>query len=79
MKEKVPFTETEWAENLDWTKQQLQHEMYITAFGSEESRKLGVETDPLVLKAIESMPKARALQDTARKVVAQRIQQQKLR
>jgi carboxyl-terminal processing protease len=79
MKEKVPFTETEWAENLDWTKQQLQHEMYITAFGSEESRKLGVETDPLVLKAIESMPKARALQDTARKVVAQRIQQQKPR
>jgi len=28
--------------------------------------------DPLVQKAIESIPKARALQETAKKVVAQR-------
>jgi len=79
LKEKVPFTETEWAENLDWTKQQLRREMYITAFGSEESRKYGVEIDPLVLKGIDSMPKARALQETARKVVAQRALDRKAR
>jgi len=79
LKESVPFTETEWAENLDWTKQQLRREMYITAFGSEESRKYGVEIDPLVIKAIESLPKARALQETAKKVVAQRLQERKAR
>jgi len=79
LKENVPFTEAEWAENIDWTRQQLRREMYITAFGSEESRKYGVEIDPLVQKAIESMPKARALQETARKVVAQRLQDRKAR
>ena len=38
-----------------WLKEQLRREMYITAFGVEESRKLGVETDPIVLKAVESL------------------------
>jgi hypothetical protein len=31
-----------------------------------------IETDPVVLKAIESMPKAQALLDNAKKVIAQR-------
>lgn len=75
LKEGVKFTEAEFAENADWLKQQLRRELYITAFGVEESRKLSVDTDPLVLKAIESLPKARALQDTAKKVVAQRMQE----
>jgi len=79
MKENVSFTEAEWAENAEWTKQQLRREMYITAFGSEESRKLGVETDPIVIKAEDSMAKARSLQETARKVVAQRVQERKTR
>ncbi|MBC8164727.1 MAG: S41 family peptidase, partial [Bryobacteraceae bacterium] len=79
LKEGVTFTETEWAENMDWTKRQLRREMYITAFGSEESRKLAVDIDPLVIKAIDSLPKARALQETAKKVVAQRTQDRKPR
>jgi len=46
--------------------------MYITAFGSEESRKYAIDTDPMVAKAVDSMPRARALQETAKKTVAQR-------
>jgi len=72
LKENVPFTEAEWAENNEWLKQQLTREMYVTAFGSDESRRYSVDVDPLVQKAIESIPKARALQETAKKVVAQR-------
>jgi carboxyl-terminal processing protease len=68
----VKFTEADWAQNAQWVKEQLQREMYITAFGMEESRKLAVNKDPLVVQAIEVLPKARALQENAKKVVAQR-------
>ena len=66
------FTEAEFAENNTWLKEQLRREMYITAFGVEDARKLAVDHDPLVLKAIEVLPKARALQENAKKIVAQR-------
>ena len=72
----VEFTEAEFAENHDWIRQYLHREMYITAFGLDASRRLAIETDPLVLKGIESLPKAQALLEQAKKVIAQR--QQKL-
>ena len=71
-KENVTFTEGEWAENLDWTKLRLKNEMYLTAFGSEEARKLAVESDPIVIKAIDSMQKAKELLESAKKLVVQR-------
>jgi carboxyl-terminal processing protease len=77
LKQGVEFTEAEFAENHDWLKQELRREMYITAFGVEQSRKLRMETDPVVLKAIESLDKAQALQENARKMIVQRMQQQK--
>jgi carboxyl-terminal processing protease len=67
------FTEAEFAENQSWLKEQLRREMYITAFGVEDARKLAVDHDPLVQKAIDSLPKARALQENAKKIVAQRV------
>ena len=73
LKEKVEFTEAEWAENNDWLKQQVRREIYITAFGTDEARKLAVDADPAVQKAIESMPKAKQLLDTARKTIVQRM------
>jgi carboxyl-terminal processing protease len=75
LKNNVPFTEAEFADNTPWMKEQLQREMYITAFGVEESRMLAINTDPLVLQAVESIPKAHALQENARKVIAQRAQE----
>lgn len=72
LKENVPFTEGDFAENNDWLKQRLKREMLITASGVEESRKYAIETDPVVLKAVDSIPKAQALKDTARKMIVQR-------
>lgn len=71
----VQFTEAEFAENNDWVRQQLRREMYITAFGIDDSRRLAIETDPAVLKAIDSMPKAQALLDQVNKMLAQRSSQ----
>ena len=68
----VQFTEAEWAQDHEWIKQQLRAEMYVTAFGADESRRLRVETDPEVQKAIDSMPRAKALLDNAKKMLVQR-------
>ena len=73
LKQTVPFTEAEWTENLTWTKQQLKKEMYATGFSIEESQKVTVETDPMVTRAVESLPQARALLDKSKKLVVQRM------
>ncbi len=70
----IEFTEAEWAENHDWIRQQLKREMYTTAFSVDDARRIAIETDPAVLKAIEAMPKARALLEKAKQVIAQRAQ-----
>ena len=71
--EHLPFTEAEWAENHTWIKQQLKREMYATAFSYEESQKVAVEVDPMVEKAVEAMPEARALLEKSKKLIVQRI------
>ncbi|MBV8902933.1 MAG: S41 family peptidase [Acidobacteriia bacterium] len=58
MKQGVKFTEAEWTRDHDWLRNELQTEMYVTAFSYEDSQKMAVEQDPEVKKAIEVMPKA---------------------
>ncbi|MBM3724857.1 MAG: S41 family peptidase [Acidobacteria bacterium] len=73
LKEKVPFTEAEFAENNDWVKQTLRHEVYITAFSLEDARKLAVENDPAVSKAVDALPKAKELLANAKKQIVERM------
>ena len=47
--------------------------MYIYAFSVDESDRVFAQTDPEVLKAIDAMPKAKALAQGARKVIVQRM------
>jgi hypothetical protein len=61
MKEKVEFTEKDWAADRARVRDELRAEMYITAFSYEDSQRARVEQDPEVLKAIEAMPKAASL------------------
>jgi len=58
MKNGIQFSEADWTANRDWLRNRLQQEMYITAFSLEDSRKLQVEEDPEVAKAVDAMPKA---------------------
>jgi carboxyl-terminal processing protease len=74
---KFEFTEAEFAENNSWMKRRLQSEAYVTAFSMEESRKFLVETDPMVLKAIDAMPKAKDLLENAKKMIVQRMNNSK--
>lgn len=70
--EGIEYTEADFTENIEWIRRQLRQQMYITAFSIDESRRMMIETDPAVLKAIESLPKAQQLLENARKVLAQR-------
>jgi hypothetical protein len=77
LKDGADFTEAEFTENHDWLKQRVKKEMYITAFSKEESDKVAVEDDPEVTKAIDSLPKAEALLQNAKKMLVQRITRQR--
>jgi hypothetical protein len=71
LKANIQFTEAEFAENRDWIKVQLKREALVTAAGLDESTRYAIESDPAVLKAIDSLPKAQALLDSARKQMVQ--------
>lgn len=79
LKQNYTFTEAEYTQDRDWVKRYLAIEMYITGFNKDESDRIQAQTDPEVERAVESMPKARALLDTAKKVVAQRMSSQQSR
>jgi carboxyl-terminal processing protease len=78
LKNGVEFSEADFTANHQWVKEQLKREMYITAFSYEQSMKVNIEQDPEVARAIDSMPKATSLLETAKKLLVQRITQQQL-
>ncbi len=73
MKEKAAFTEADFTQHLDWIKHQLQYEIYFSGISSEDSRVFEKSTDPAVLKAVEALPKAQALLNSAKKMIVQRM------
>ncbi|MBI3665356.1 MAG: S41 family peptidase [Acidobacteria bacterium] len=70
--EKIPFTEAEFAHNVDFVKRFLKKEMYVSAYDEDEGNKVYVESDPEVQEAIELIPRARQLTEDAQKLIAQR-------
>jgi carboxyl-terminal processing protease len=74
LKEKTTFTDADWTDNRTWIQQQLKREMYASGFSYEDSQRVAIETDPMVGKAIDAMPEARALLDKSKKLIVERIQ-----
>jgi len=73
LNEGIEFTEAEFAESHDWLRSRLKREIYATAFSPDEAARIAVEVDPAVGKAIDSLPKAKALLESARKLIVQRV------
>jgi carboxyl-terminal processing protease len=71
-KEKIPYTEADITANLDWIKLQIKKEVFLSAFGLQEGYQIELQDDPQVLKAIESIPQAKALYQNVRHLTAQR-------
>jgi carboxyl-terminal processing protease len=76
LKDGFVFTEADYTKDFDWIKRYLKREMYVTAFNLDEAQRVFAETDPEVERAIDAMPKARALLDTAKKITVQRMSTQ---
>ncbi len=73
LKKGTKFTEADFTKDHAWIRRYLAKEMYIYAFGEDESNRMFAATDPEVQKAIDAMPQAQALADTARKVIVERM------
>ncbi len=77
LKEKeVTFTDADFTANREWMKQELKREMYITAFSTDESERVKIEQDPMVLKAMDSMPKAKELLSKSKNMLVKRMKAQ---
>jgi carboxyl-terminal processing protease len=76
LSQSIEFTEADFTAHLDWMKQEIKREIYQSAFGLEDARRLAVETDPEVAKGVDAMPKATALLDKAKRIIAQRLSKQ---
>src|SRR5208283_1739877 len=70
--EKIPFTEAELLQNNDWVRSSIKSEIFVNAFGQEEGLKVKAEADPEVLKALDLLPQAKQLAESARHIIAQR-------
>jgi carboxyl-terminal processing protease len=68
----VPFTEDQIQQNAVWLKWEIKREVFTTVFGLNEGYRVQLENDPQLEKAVESIPQAKALYASARKIVAQR-------
>src|SRR5579883_703958 len=71
-KEKISYTDTDLQQNLDWIKLQIKREVFMSVFGLPAGYEVALEDDPQVLRAVESIPQARALYQNVRKVMAER-------
>ena len=70
--QKIPYTEPEINEGLDYIKSSIKSEMFISEFGQEEGLKVRAENDPQVLAALNQLSKAKELAENAKRIVAQR-------
>ncbi|MEP7352398.1 MAG: S41 family peptidase [Acidobacteriota bacterium] len=72
----VTVSDADFAANHDWMRRELKREMYITAFSTDDSERVQIQQDPMVIRGIESLPKAKALLDTAKNMRVQRMNRQ---
>ncbi len=70
--QQIAFTEADLAENNDWVRSNIKAELFVNEFGSQEGLKVHAETDPVVQKALDLLPKAKELADNAKKTIAQK-------
>jgi carboxyl-terminal processing protease len=70
--EKIPFTEADLLQSNDWLRSNIKSEIFVNAYGQEEGLKVKAESDPEVLKALDLLPQAKQLAESARRIVAER-------
>ena len=70
--EQFPFTDREFADSRQFVSDQIRFELYRRAFGKQAADRAGVQSDPEVIHAVDSLPKAEALLREVKRVLARR-------
>src|SRR5207248_11688586 len=70
--QKIDYNESDLTENTDWLKPNIKSEIFTSEFGQEAGQRALREADPQVARALELLPEAKALNEGARKVIADR-------
>jgi carboxyl-terminal processing protease len=68
----IGYTQTQVQQNLPWLKWEIKREVFTTLYGLNAGYKVELDNDVQLNKAIESLPQAKALYATARKILAQK-------
>jgi carboxyl-terminal processing protease len=61
--QKIPYTDKDLADNLDWVKARIKTELFTAQFGTSIGSQVITEWDPQVQKALSYMPEALALEN----------------
>jgi carboxyl-terminal processing protease len=69
-KEKIGLSDQELQNNADYIKNGIRFQLIGVIYGDDEAKRIAVETDPLVGKALENMPQAKLLLAKAKKYMA---------
>jgi carboxyl-terminal processing protease len=65
-KRNIDVTDQDFSSNKDFLKRQIRYEVIYNRLGVQEAARTLLDGDPVVMKAIELMPEARALAEKAR-------------
>jgi carboxyl-terminal processing protease len=70
--DKTQYTEADLLQNSEWIRNNIKSEIFVDVFGQEKGMQVKAEGDPEVTKALELLPQAQKLAESAKKIVAQR-------
>jgi carboxyl-terminal processing protease len=69
-KENIQLSEQDLKDNEDFIKTRIRLQLVASIYGEPEADRLSVESDPLVLRALDNLPQARELLAKAKKYIA---------
>ncbi len=69
-KQSIKVSDKDFTENLDFIKSRIRIQLVGSIFGENEADRISITADPLVLKALDSMPQAKELVAKAKRYIA---------
>jgi carboxyl-terminal processing protease len=70
--QQIPYTDADLTPVMDWVKANIKAEIFTTQFGQEEGLKVRANWDPMINKALDYLPQAKALETAAKHAETQR-------
>lgn len=72
--QQITYTDRDLNGVMDWMKMSIKSDIITAQFGQSEGLKIRADWDPMIQKALNFLPQAQALQENAKRALAQRAQ-----